>query len=104
MIDARTLCVAAMAVSLVHGLVPTPVFAVVVAWSPLWWPFAFAPTQALLIYATALIVSIATLLLAGAPAALYERLAGHRETTTGSALIWLGATLLLTGLGIATRG
>jgi len=100
----RTLCVAALAVSLLHGLIPSPLFGVVVAWSPLWWPFVFAPTQSLLIYATALLISFATLLVGGLPAALYERVMRQAETSSVSAAIWLAGTVAITMLGLASRG
>jgi hypothetical protein len=100
----NTLFAAALAVSLLHGLIPTPVFGVVIAWSPLWWPFAFQPTQSLLIYAAALLISSATLLVAGVPAALYERLARSTGPSATAGWIWLAGCALLTALGVATRG
>jgi hypothetical protein len=45
---------------------------------------------------TSLAISVMTLLLAGIPAALYERARGLPQSTPASLLIWLLATLLLT--------
>lgn len=45
---------------------------------------------------TSLAISVMTLLLAGVPAALYERARGLQQSTPASLLIWLAATLLLT--------
>jgi hypothetical protein len=101
---AQNLFAATLAVALLHGLVPTPIFAIVVAWAPLWWPFVFAPTQSILIYAAALMISTLTLLLAGVPAAIYERLTDKTEPSETAAWIWLAGTVVLTVLGIATRG
>lgn len=50
----------------------------------------------LLLYLTSIFVSLMTLLVAGIPAALYERIRGHKESTPVSIGIWLVATLLLT--------
>lgn len=45
---------------------------------------------------TPLAIALMTLLLAGIPAAIYERIRGLRTSTPISIGIWLGATLLLT--------
>jgi hypothetical protein len=47
-------------------------------------------------YLTSVAISLMTLLLAGIPAALYERVRGLQQSTPGSLTIWLLATLLLT--------
>lgn len=43
-----------------------------------------------------LLISLTTLLLAGIPAAVYERLMGHKDSTPVSLAVWLIAALLLT--------
>jgi hypothetical protein len=61
-------------------------------------PFAsgfFITSPVLLFYFTSLLISLTTLLLAGIPAALYERLRGLKESTPMSIGIWLMAALLL---------
>jgi hypothetical protein len=50
----------------------------------------------LLFHFNSLLISLVTLLLAGIPAAIYERLMGYRDSTPVSLGIWLIATLLLT--------
>ena len=45
--------------------------------------------------ATPLVIGIMTLLLAGIPAAIYERVRGLDASSVGSMLIWLLATVLL---------
>ena len=49
-----------------------------------------------LAYMTSLFMSLLTLLLAGVPAALYERIRGLRQSTPVSLAIWLIAAALLT--------
>ena len=46
--------------------------------------------------ATPIVIAVMTLMLAGIPAALYERIRGLPTSTTVSIGIWLLATLLLT--------
>ena len=49
-----------------------------------------------LAYLTSLFLGALTLLLAGIPAAIYERIRGARESTAVSLAIWLVAAALLT--------
>jgi hypothetical protein len=49
-----------------------------------------------LFYLTSLFIFVMTLLLAGVPAALYERLRSLERSTLASLAIWLAAALLLT--------
>jgi hypothetical protein len=90
------LVAAAVGVSLVNGLDLSPVFDTMSFYlssfarnSPLFHPEAFY-------YLTSLAISAMTLLLAGVPAALYERARGLQQSTPASLAIWLLATLLLT--------
>jgi hypothetical protein len=93
--DARSLFVLVLAVSLLNGLL-SPAVTLLVILSPIWMPF-FVPLQAeTAFYGASLIVAFGTLLCAGIPAALYERLSGSLETTPISGLIWLGTAILLT--------
>jgi hypothetical protein len=56
-------------------------------------PF-FSP--GLLYYVTSLQISVLTVMVAGIPAALYERIRGLQRSTPASLGIWLIVTLLLT--------
>jgi hypothetical protein len=47
-------------------------------------------------YATPIVIMVTTLLIAGIPAAIYERLRGASTSTVVSITIWLFATVLLT--------
>lgn len=61
-------------------------------------PFIVAMTFAspqLTLCVTSLVVSILAVIVAGVPAAIYERIAGARTSTTTSLLIWLAGTVLL---------
>lgn len=46
--------------------------------------------------ATPIVIAVMTLLIAGIPAAVYERIRGLRSSTSVSIGVWLAATLLLT--------
>jgi hypothetical protein len=46
-------------------------------------------------YRTSLFIAVMTLLIAGIPAALYERLRGRAQTTPASAALWFVTTLLI---------
>jgi hypothetical protein len=80
----------------VNGLNVSPAFDAVS-----FWLYGFARASPLFdgevfYYLTSVAISAMTLLLAGIPAALYERGRGLKESTPLSLTIWLLATLLLT--------
>jgi hypothetical protein len=82
--------------AIVNGLDSSPAFDTVS-----FWLYSFARDTPLydgevFHYLTSVAISLMTLLLAGIPAALYERLRGLPQSTPGSLTIWLLATLLLT--------
>ena len=90
------LLAATIGVAIVNGLDFSPAFDTVS-----FWLFSFARDSPLydgdvFYYLTSVAISLMTLLLAGIPAALYERVRGLQQTTPGSLTIWLLATLLLT--------
>jgi hypothetical protein len=87
---------ATMALALVNGLDVSPAFD-----SVSFWLYTFARGSPLFdgevfYYVTSLAISAMTLLVAGVPAALYERARGLTQSTPASLTIWLLATLLLT--------
>lgn len=60
-------------------------------------PFApafFISSPLLLFYFTSLLLSVATLMLAGVPAAIFERVTGRQKSDFASLGIWLLALLL----------
>jgi hypothetical protein len=95
--------IGAVAVALYNGLF-SPFTFVVLQWAPAWMP-AFVPfNMATALYGASLLVSTTTLLLAGVPAALYERWR-KAGSTPASCLIWLiGAMLLTLPAVLATLG
>jgi hypothetical protein len=90
----RNILVPVMAVAIVNGIF-SPFVLVVFVLYPVWFP-SWAPAYAQLVYMlSALILSTLTIMLAGVPAALYERLSRSPQPfVTGS--IWLVGTVLLT--------
>jgi hypothetical protein len=89
----RNMLVPVMAVAIVNGIFSPWVLVVFVLY-PVWFP-NWAPAQAQIVYMfSALLLSTLTIMLAGVPAALWERLSPKaRPAAVG--LIWLaGATLL----------
>jgi hypothetical protein len=86
--------VAVMAVAIVNGIF-SPLVLMVFLLYPVWYP-GWAPPSAQLVYmASALILSTMTIMVAGVPAALYERWSAGPSRTTVAA-IWLAGTVLLT--------
>ena len=92
------LLVATAGLSLMNGM----------TWSPVLFPFVvllkallagtFLASPLVLTYLASLLASATTLLLAGVPAALYERAKGLNASTPVSIGIWLLATLALVGM------
>jgi hypothetical protein len=69
---------------------------------------AFAPgfflnSPLLLFYFTSLLLSLATLVIAGIPAALFERFSGRRESDTTSLGIWLAASAAIAVITLLNR-
>ena len=89
------LLVAIAATSLLNGMHFSPVFDPV---SILLKPFVagtFFASPLVFLYLASIFCSLMTLLIAGVPAALFERFRGSGESTTASLGIWLVVTLLL---------
>ncbi len=59
-------------------------------------PGFFAPSPPILFFASSLVLSTLTIMVAGVPAALYERFTGATTSTPVSMWIWLAVTALLT--------
>jgi hypothetical protein len=88
------LFIGAVAVALYNGLF-SPFAIIIATLAPAWMPGFVPISAATAIYGASLIVSTTTLLLAGVPAALYERWRKTDSTAT-SCLIWLIGAMLLT--------
>lgn len=90
----RSGIVPVMAVAIVNGIFSPWVLVVFVLYT-VWYP-SWAPATTQFVYmAAALILSTLTLMAAGVPAALYERLAAKPRPGI-SGLIWLAGTAILT--------
>ena len=90
------LLVATAATSLLNGQAFSPLMDMTAI---LMRPFVagtFLQSPIVYLYLTSLFVSATTLVLAGVPAALYERLSGQKDSSPTSLGIWLAATLVLT--------
>lgn len=74
----------------------SPALIAVFALNGLWYPFFLPPMLPLVFALSSLILSTMTLMIAGVPAALYERLAGGGKSSFTSGMIWFGGVLLLT--------
>ena len=83
------------ACSLLNGMHFSPLFDPAFVLFRVFAPGFFISSPLLLFYFTSLLLSAATLIIAGVPAALFERFAGRRQSDTTSLGIWLAATAVL---------
>lgn len=90
----RNALVPILAVAIINGIFSPWVLVIFVLY-PIWFP-SWAPAWAQLVYmASALILSTLTIMFAGVPAALYERLAPAAKPLVTD-VIWLSGVVLLT--------
>ena len=95
MMQRDVLLVATAALSLLNGMHFSPWFDPVAILLKPFVAGTFLATPLVFLYLASIFISLMTLLIAGIPAALYERFTGARESTGVSLGIWLGATLVL---------
>jgi hypothetical protein len=74
----------------------SPALIAIFALNGLWYPFFLPPMLPLVFALSSLILSTMTLMIAGVPAALYERVAGGGKSSFTSGMIWFGGVLVLT--------
>ncbi|WP_088343208.1 MULTISPECIES: hypothetical protein [Rhodomicrobium] len=89
------LLVGIAASSLLNGIYLSPLFDPAFATLRQFAPGFFISAPLLLLYFTSLLLAAATLVVAGVPAALFERLTGRTHTDAASLGVWLAATALL---------
>lgn len=89
------LLIATAAASLLNGMHFSPYFDPVFILLKPFIAGTLLTTPLVLFYLTSIFISVMTLLVAGVPAALYERFRGLQESNTTSLGIWLACTLLL---------
>lgn len=90
----RSTLIAVMAIAIVNGIFSPWVVFVFVLY-PVWYP-GWLPQYAQLVYmASALILSTLTIMVAGVPAAIHERI-GKGANPAMTASLWIAGALLLT--------
>src|SRR5690606_35488261 len=89
------LLIAVAGISLLNGMHFSPYFDPVFILLKSYIAGTLLTTPLVLFYLTSIFISLMTLLIAGIPAALYERLRGLKESIATSIGIWLAGTLLL---------
>ena len=95
----RGVFVAVLGVCLFNGLT-SPILLLVRVLAPIWMPGFLPSTPEVQFYFASLLVSFGTLLLAGVPAALYERLRRQRSSDRTSLMIWLAVAIVLSLPGL----
>jgi hypothetical protein len=88
--------VATAGLSLLNGMHFSPWFDPVAILMRPFLAGTFLGTPLVSLYITSVFISAMTLLIAGVPAAVFERFTGAKESTPTSLYIWLVATILLT--------
>lgn len=91
----------ALVASALNGML-SPAMIIVAIFSWVWMPPYLLGSAGSIFFASMLVTATGTLLLAGVPAALYERVAGARGGTV-ALWIWAGSAVLLVVQGLAWR-
>lgn len=68
--------------------------------APAWYPSAFPFSLAVAFYLSSLLTATLAIMIAGLPAAAYERIANSGETNEASLRIWFGGTAFLCALSL----
>lgn len=94
MMDRNFFIVTVVGISILNGLF-SPFLAIAVPIAAVLMPEVFPKSVGWVLFFSSLLVSSATLLVSGVPAALYERLVPNSRGSTAALAIWLvGAALL----------
>ncbi len=101
---AYQLLVPLMLIALLNGM-HSPFTALLVKMAGGWYPPFLPPLPELVFYLAQIFTATLTLIVAGIPAALYERLMGTKRTTYVSMGIWLlgAAVLSLPAIGVVRQ-
>jgi hypothetical protein len=89
--------------SLLNGMHFSPLFDPAFVLFRVFAPGFFLNSPLLLFYFTSLLLSLAALVIAGIPAALFERFTGRRESDTVSLGVWLGASAVIAALTLLNQ-
>ena len=95
MFDRQSLFLFVLGVCMVNGIF-SPYLKIAIPVSAVLMPELFPRTIEWVLFWSSIMLSSATLLFSGIPAALYERARATGETDTTSALIWLAGAVLVT--------
>jgi hypothetical protein len=87
--------------SAISGML-SPAMFIVAVFSWVWMPPFLLGSAGLIFFASMIVTSTATLLLAGVPAALYERVAGVRDDRT-ALWIWAASAIAIALVGLGWR-
>lgn len=89
------LLVGIAAVSILNGMHFSPLFDPFFILVKPFAPAFFITSPLLLFYFTSLLLSAGTLVLAGVPSAIFERVTGRKKSDSTSLAIWLACTIVL---------
>ncbi|MGD9881680.1 MAG: hypothetical protein AB7F22_13325 [Reyranella sp.] len=92
--DRNFLLFGVIGISILNGLF-SPYLAIAIPIAAVLMPEVFPRSVGWVLFFSSLLVASATLLIAGVPAALYERLAGHDRGGIVAMAIWLAGAALL---------
>lgn len=93
--DRQTLLIVVLVLSLVNGIF-SPYLNIAIPVSAALMPELFPRTVEWVLFWSSILVSSATLLFSGVPAALYERFVDHDPASTASMWVWLAGAAVLT--------
>lgn len=96
--------IAIAGVSLLNGMHFSPLFDPAFILFRAFAPGFFVNSPLLLFYFTSLLLSAATLVIAGIPAALFERFTGRKESDMASLAVWLAAGAAIAIVNMLNRG
>jgi hypothetical protein len=84
-----------LGIAMLNGLF-SPALRIVVLFAPVWYPVLLPQVASLLFLLSSLLVATFTLMIAGVPAAIYERFSAAEQSNFVSMGIWLLGVLILT--------
>lgn len=93
--DRQTLLMIVVGIAVLNGMF-SPFLGIAIPLSTVWLPEWLPREPSWVLYLSSILVSSATLLVSGVPAALFERFIEVEETGNVSMYIWMGGAVLLT--------
>ena len=99
--DRQSLLLVVVAISVLNGLL-SPFLGIAIPLAAVWLPEWLPRDPSWVLYLSSILVSSATLLVSGVPAALFERFVEVDETGKASMYVWIGGAILLSLPAIQT--